>query len=488
MNKTVLTFFPILCLLSTIFLIGFQISAKANLRLPVYNIDTGIDYEAIQEAINANETLDEHTIFVEKGIYYEHVVVNKSVTLIGENRSITIIDGYGNGTVMKIEANNVTVVGFTIQNSSQEWCMHECMGIYIDHSSNNNIKDNFITNNYFGIYLYKSCNNILSGNNVYSNNNDGIELYSSSNSNIILNNIVTNHWLGIRVDRDSTNNFLSRNTVSNNYFGIRLDVFSGNNTVFGNAASNNTFGIGVTFSSNNNAIFGNNVSNNFDGIRITYSNNNLLSGNKVSNNDNGIYLISSNNSVIYHTNFINNTQQITSINSTNTWDNGYPSGGNYWSDYNGTDLNQDGIGDTPYTIDENNQDRYPLMTLYIPATMLRVLYDELLEKYSNLLTDFDALNSTYYELLSSYHSLNQTCSKLLGNITELQGKYDSLLNMTSDMQEQINSLNSTLQGRIDSLNFTTQTSIDSLRKEVMISHQHQMGQMYGVVMKLTLTS
>ncbi len=43
------------------------------------------------------------------------------------------------------------------------------------------------------------------------------------------------------------------------------------------------------------------------------------------------------------------------------WDDGYPSGGNYWSDYKGVDANGDGIGDTPHVIDEYNKDRYPLM-------------------------------------------------------------------------------------------------------------------------------
>ena len=72
----------------------------------------------------------------------------------------------------------------------------------------------------------------------------------------------------------------------------------------------------------------------------------------------GIYLSCSNNTIFYHNNFVNNTNQVEIIESYNSaWDNS----GNYWSNYNGTDLNRDGIGDTPYDIDANNRDGYPLM-------------------------------------------------------------------------------------------------------------------------------
>jgi hypothetical protein len=77
-------------------------------------------------------------------------------------------------------------------------------------------------------------------------------------------------------------------------------------------------------------------------------------------------LYSSSGNRIFHNDFLNNTQQTEVVNSTNTWDDGYPSGGNYWSDYqtrysNATEIDGSGIWNTPYVIDINNIDYYPLV-------------------------------------------------------------------------------------------------------------------------------
>jgi hypothetical protein len=93
-----------------------------------------------------------------------------------------------------------------------------------------------------------------------------------------------------------------------------------------------------------------------------------------------IHLYSPSNNTIYHNNFIGNAFQASTDGSPNTWDNGYPSGGNYWSDYNGTDLHSgpcqnvtgsDGIGDTPYAIGANNMDDYPLMGVFSDFNVAR---------------------------------------------------------------------------------------------------------------------
>jgi parallel beta-helix repeat protein len=138
-----------------------------------------------------------------------------------------------------------------------------------------------------------------------------------------------------------------------------------------NVTHNQEEGIWFYDSSDDNTVSGNNVTANGDGIYFeSSSDNNTFFGNNITANHIGIYLIYSSGNTFYHNDFVNNTQQVSSDGLPNTWDNGYPSGGNYWSDYTGVDekngpyqnlTGSDGIGDTPYIIDANNTDRYPLM-------------------------------------------------------------------------------------------------------------------------------
>jgi parallel beta-helix repeat protein len=136
----------------------------------------------------------------------------------------------------------------------------------------------------------------------------------------------------------------------------------------------NTCGVKLISAKNCN-IVGNTIKNNGCGygIYLTDSSNNTISGNNIKNSFYGIELDFSSNNRIYHNNFIDNSYQVLQYVLTNVWDDGYPSGGNYWSDYNSTDVyrgiyqnetGSDGIGDTPYVIDGNNQDNYPLISPY----------------------------------------------------------------------------------------------------------------------------
>ena len=162
-------------------------------------------------------------------------------------------------------------------------------------------------------------------------------------------------------------------TPTNESFSIGIDVVT--DAIGGLKVMNlniKNFSIGMFIWSTNNSIIGNSVSDAIVGIMISGPNN-TLTQNYIANNKNGVFFSESQSTLpsnisISDNHFSNNIKQISGclcidLNTTEPihhWDNG--SRGNFWSDYNGTDNNGDGIGDTPYTIDALNVDRYPLVT------------------------------------------------------------------------------------------------------------------------------
>jgi len=178
----------------------------------------------------------------------------------------------------------------------------------------------------------------------------GVKIYDSYNS--ISHCDITNHNIGIYLYAlSSNNNEVSNCSVqSSKYFGI-----------YSRYSSGNTISHCIINSSAN------------TGIRLYYTDHHTISYCNITNLGKGIDLFYSSNNSIFSNNFIENGKHVSVENGDNQWNNGYPTGGNYWDTYSGNDIyiyngpNQDilggdGIGDyTYYVLDEDNVDRYPLM-------------------------------------------------------------------------------------------------------------------------------
>jgi thermitase len=223
-----------------------------------------------------------------------------------------------------------------------------------------------------GCVVLVYCENIKVENLTLKNNLHGIFLVNSSNIQIRFNNITNNNGFswnplcgGIGAVFDCSNITISQNKIKDNAFGIWLWASNSNcNVSLNNITGNALWGVAL-YESSNTIISLNNISNNEGGVSLSYSSNNTISLNNIIENEKyGMNNWLSPDNVIFHNNFANKGGQAYSYECVNKWDDGYPSGGNYWSDYAGVDANGDGIGDTPYIIDEKNIDQYPLIRPY----------------------------------------------------------------------------------------------------------------------------
>jgi parallel beta-helix repeat protein len=317
------------------------------------------DYPTIQGAIgNAS---DGDTIYVKKGIYdgpiNQTIVINKTLSLMGENPETTILNlhpawvvqswdftmtpVYGYEQSVEIQASDVKISGFTFKGP----------GNFYVTGYNTQISNNVIT-----VYLWlvgskdnASHNKIRSitvggsGNTVSKNTfTGGIDVRFGS-LHTICDNLVTNgSCIGLV---ESSNNKIFNNTVKNCKIGIAIHLTSSGNAVYDNILFNNEIGLAIHIDGNNNAIYENYVANSSCGVVV------------------GRHSTGGKNTSVYHNNFVDNIEQIRIESRANNYGSIFDNGkeGNYWSNYSGTDNDGDGIGDTPFIIDGDRQDNYPLM-------------------------------------------------------------------------------------------------------------------------------
>jgi parallel beta-helix repeat protein len=224
----------------------------------------------------------------------------------------------------------------------------------------NNISDNTVSQGAYGLAL-SSTNATFVVNNTVTDASYGIYLEASSNNTVDKNTLLRNGVDGI-FPYASHDVIVSNNMIAESAYGIEL-YNSYASTVLANNVTDSSYGIYLAYSGPSNVIANNTLSGNDWGVSLYSSSGNTVSGNTLSHSIYGVDPVTNSNSnLFHHNNFVENTEQVVwNPDCTNVWDNGYPSGGNYWSDYTGTDSNGDGIGDTPYSIDPMNLDRYPLM-------------------------------------------------------------------------------------------------------------------------------
>jgi len=294
-----------------------------------------------------------------------HLFSSNNTQIIGNN-----IMNNSLGIYLYSSSNNNTIVGNSIIRSG---------GVILSTSSHNNISKNIFVGN--GLYILSSYENIVKDNVI--NNKPLVYLEGISDhiikdaGQIILINCknitieglkISNTGIGIELWQ-TNNTIITKSNLIENQISICLYASSHNN-IFENIITNNALGIRIISSLCNN-VSKNNITNNGYGIVLESSLYNNISQNLIMLSVNyGILLIKSLGNIIYNNEFVDNSEQVLSYESINTWNNNYPSGGNYWSNYIGIDLHSgayqnetgnDGIGDTPYCIDKNNIDRYPLM-------------------------------------------------------------------------------------------------------------------------------
>ncbi|MBN1245851.1 hypothetical protein JXA31_09690 [Candidatus Bathyarchaeota archaeon] len=345
------------------------------------------DYATIGEAVRAAAEGD--LIFVKNGTYNEQTLtINKTLSLKGESIEDTVITFhpplyfvgwqgvtpmYTYNEALTIYANDVEISGFTISAELtteapadlSEHTLGQCDppfsatgGAHVL-STGNNTK---ITGNTIQTGLL-----IEGSNQTIAENTLTGHVTCKGSSNKVFSNLIT----GLSILVEGFANEIHANNISGVYNGIQ--VIGEAHVIAGNNITNCKYGMSVYYTTlgvvgSNNVFYGNRLTQNVNGIVVTGGNNNTFFGNELIDNTVGVTVETSMryqdlpkpNATFYHNNFVGSVQQVNlSTSSAGFFD--YGGEGNYWNDYTGLDSNVDGIGDTPYVIDDNRRDNYPLM-------------------------------------------------------------------------------------------------------------------------------
>ncbi|WP_102261425.1 nitrous oxide reductase family maturation protein NosD [Mesobacillus jeotgali] len=324
--------------------------------------------QSIQRAVDNAGNGD--TILLSPGFYKESVVINKEVSIKGEEGAI--IDGGGGGSVITVTASNVVIDGLTIQNSGSG---QEDSGIYIEKSDKNVIQNNTMKNVQYGIYISNSFenqlleNSITSNNSHFSNRGNGIHMFKGG-GHYLKGNEIANVQDGIYFDFTKDIK-VSENHVSESRYGMHF-MFSERILAERNHVEKNVTGFMVMdsahidfrenrvtdhfhfrgygiliYETKNVQVEGNEILRNSTGLSLEYGVDTLINRNQIAANQVGLEFMGKNeNNTFSENNFIGNVVQSKISGEDMRLDDGMK--GNYWDDYSSFDLSGDGVGEEAY--------------------------------------------------------------------------------------------------------------------------------------------
>jgi len=283
MKRKIIGIFVCMLIISTVFTVsGTTIMEKTSMlaylegnTLYVGGFGPG-NYTSIQDAID--NALDGDTVFVydDSSPYFENLIVDKAITLIGENRETTIIDGNQNGNVIYVTVNYVTLSGFTIKNGKDSY-LFAGVDVYANFTT---ISNNIIKNNYIGIAFWNNDDgnygtithsNVISDNIIISNSFEGLWLHFCKHSIVENNTLRDNYFSSIHM-YSASDNLIQGNNISNNIYGISLYEDSNSNEVSRNNIVNNVrYSIAILESGRNNISQNNFIESGRRNVKLIFS-------------------------------------------------------------------------------------------------------------------------------------------------------------------------------------------------------------------------